>query len=148
MEKNFFDSAHAKFENLRYLKMRGRNQNYEWKFGTFIKFCVEWYIVIVGIICLCQKPNQIQDCVGAEPLFRWKVLHMPNDAFRPFIDIYLLARSLMAISNLNSKFWFRPRIQKYWWFDSHFFKIESYLHKCVQASVLLCAQVDFFEYFH
>ena len=33
----FFETAHANIENWRYLKMRGRNQNFEWKFDRFEK---------------------------------------------------------------------------------------------------------------
>ena len=41
-------------KNWRYLKMRGRNQNSEWKFELVIKFRVEWYIMVIGFTLSCQ----------------------------------------------------------------------------------------------
>ena len=68
MRQKFFDSAHAKFKNQRYLKMRGRNQNFEWKFELVIKFRVEWYIMIVGLIDTWRS-------------FQWILLFTPTQSW-------------------------------------------------------------------
>ena len=108
MGQKIFESAHAKFENQRYLKMRGRNQNFEWKFELVIKFRVEWYIVIIGFICSCQIFNQIQDCVGVEPQFPWKLLQTPLN----LLWIYIFWREIwwrfrIFIRNFDSAHAFR-----------------------------------------
>ena len=139
MGQKFFESAHAKFKNRRYLEMRGRNQNFEYKFEILIKFCVEWYIVIISVICSCQSPNQIQDCVGVEPHFYWKLLHMPVD----LLSLYIFWREI------SWRFWIFIRI-----FDSAhafldigdlsiiFSKLnQTYTH--ARANLIFCALTKF-----
>ena len=103
MEQKFSKSAHAKFENREYLKMRGRNPNFEFKFEIFIKFRVEWYIMIIGFICSCTSFNWIQDCVGVESKFLWKLL--------------LQALNLLLLYTLRCGIWWQFRIF-IWIFDS------------------------------
>ena len=90
MKQKIFEYAHTKFEIRGYLKMRRRNLNFKWKFEIVIRFRVEWYIMMMGFICLCPRINWIRDCVGVESKFQWKLLHMSLNQ----LTLYTLRREI------------------------------------------------------
>ena len=51
--QKFLRFAHAKFSNDFFSKMRRWNENFDFKFGFSVKFCVGQYVMIWGLYTVC-----------------------------------------------------------------------------------------------
>ena len=53
LQQKFLRFAYAKFSNVFFSKMRGRNKNFDFKFEFSVKFCVGQYVMIRDLYMVC-----------------------------------------------------------------------------------------------